>query len=177
MPLVLSLGRMYCKSGTEPCRKVGLSFIYGGNSVKIIEPATSEEFKKYYNLRYEVLRKPWLQPKGSERDEEEETSLHRMIIDEPNGKAVAVGRLQFNSIEEAQIRYMAVSDDYQGMGYGSKIVKVLDNIAREKGSRKIILQSRENAVKFYEKNGYKIIEKSHLLFDEIQHWLMEKELS
>ena len=145
--------------------------------MKIIEPATSEEFKKYYNLRYEVLRKPWLQPKGSERDEEEETSLHRMIIDEPNGKAVAVGRLQFNSIEEAQIRYMAVSDDYQGMGYGSKIVKVLDNIAREKGSRKIILQSRENAVKFYEKNGYKIIEKSYLLFDEIQHWLMEKELS
>ena len=145
--------------------------------MKIIEPSTSEEFKKYYNLRYEVLRKPWLQPKGSERDEEEETSLHRMIIDEPNGKAVAVGRLQFNSIEEAQIRYMAVSDDYQGMGYGSKIVKALDNIAQEKGSRKIILQSRENAVKFYEKNGYKIIEKSYLLFDEIQHWLMEKELS
>ena len=171
------MGRMYCQSGTEPCKKGGLSFIYGGNSVKIIEPSTSEEFKKYYNLRYEVLRKPWLQPKGSERDEEEETSLHRMIIDEPNGKAVAVGSLQFNTIEEAQIRYMAVSDDYQGMGYGSEIVKALDNIAREKGSRKIILQSRGNAVKFYEKNGYKIIEKSYLLFDEIQHWLMEKELS
>ena len=145
--------------------------------MEIIEPNTSTEFKIYYNLRYEVLRKPWFQPKGSERDDGDETSLHRMIIDEPNGKAVAVGRLQFNSIEEAQIRYMAVSDDYQGMGYGSKIVKALDNIAREKGSRKIILQSRENAVKFYEKNGYKIIEKSYLLFDEIQHWLMEKELS
>jgi len=145
--------------------------------VEIIEPNTSTEFKIYYNLRYEVLRKPWFQPKGSERDDGDETSLHRMIIDEPNGKAVAVGRLQFNTIEEAQIRYMAVSDDYQGMGYGSKIVKALDNIARKKGSRKIILQSRENAVKFYEKNGYKIIEKSYLLFDEIQHWLMEKELS
>ena len=124
-----------------------------------------------------MLRKPWSQPKGSERDEEEETSLHRMIIDKSNGKAVAVGRLQFNTIEEAQIRYMAVSDDYQGMGFGSEIIKVLENIAREKGSRRIILQSRENAVKFYEKNGYKIIEKSYLLFDEIQHWLMEKELS
>ena len=145
--------------------------------MEIIEPNTSTEFKIYYNLRYEVLRKPWLQPKGSERDEEEETSLHRMIIDESNGKAVAVGRLQFNTIEEAQIRYMAVSDDYQGMGYGSKMVNVLDDIAREKGSRKIILQSRGNAVKFYEKNGYEIIEKSYLLFDEIQHWLMGKELS
>ena len=84
--------------------------------MKIIEPTTSREFKKYYNLRYEVLRKPWLQPKGSERDEAEGTSLHRMIIDKPNRKAIAVGRLQFNTIEEAQIRYMAVSDDYQGKG-------------------------------------------------------------
>ena len=145
--------------------------------MEIIEPNTSTEFKIYYNLRYDVLRKPWFQPKGSERDDGDETSLHRMIIDKPNGKAVAIGRLQFNTIEEAQIRYMAVSDDYQGMGYGSKIVKVLENIAREKGNRKIILQSRENAVKFYEKNGYKIIEKSYLLFDKIQHWLMEKKLS
>ena len=145
--------------------------------MEVIEPNTSDEFKIYYNLRYKVLRKPWFQPKGSERDDGDKTSLHRMIIDEPNGKAVAVGRLQFNTIEEAQIRYMAVSDDYQGKGYGRKMVKALDNIAREKGSRKIILQSRGNAVKFYEKNGYKIIEKSYLLFDEIQHWLMEKELS
>ena len=144
--------------------------------MEIIEPNTSDEFKIYYDLRYEVLRKPWFQPKGSERDDDDETSLHRMIIDKPNGKAVVVGRLQFNSIEEAQIRYMAVSDDYQGKGYGRKMVKALDNIAREKGSRKIILQSRGDAVKFYEKNGYKIIEKSYLLFDEIQHWLMKKEL-
>ena len=145
--------------------------------MKIIEPKTSAEFKVYFKLRYEVLRKPWLQPKGSERDDNDEASLHRMIIDDSNGKVIAIGRLQFNTTEEAQIRYMAVSDDYQGMGYGSEIVKVLENIAREKGSRKIILQSRENAVKFYKKNGYKIIEKSYLLFDEIQHWLMEKELS
>ena len=171
------MGRMYCQSGTKPCKKGGLSFIYEGNSVKIIEPTTSEEFKKYYNLRYEVLRKPWGQPPGSERDEREEASIHRMIVDEETEEAVAVGRLQFNSSHEAQIRYMAVADKFQGKGYGSKIVKVLDNIAREKGSRTIILQSRENAVKFYEKNGYKIIEKSYLLFDEIQHWLMEKELS
>ena len=144
--------------------------------MEIIEPNTSDEYKIYYNLRYEVLRKPWFQPKGSERDDGDETSLHRMIIDEPNGKVVAVGRLQFNTIEEAQIRYMAVSDDYQGKGYGRTMVNALDNIAREKGSQKIILQSRENALQFYKNNGYEIVEKTHLLFGEIQHWLMKKEL-
>ena len=145
--------------------------------MKIIEPNSSAEFEQYYNLRYEVLRKPWLQPKGSEKDDGDKSSIHRMIIDESNGKAVAVGRLQFNTSEEAQIRYMAVSDNYQLKGYGNIIVKTLEDIALNKGIRNIILQARENALKFYWKNGYEIIEKSYLLFDEIQHWLMVKKLT
>jgi len=145
--------------------------------VKIIEPNSSAEFEQYYNLRYEVLRKPWLQPKGSEKDDGDKSSIHRMIIDESNGKAVAVGRLQFNTSEEAQIRYMAVSDNYQLKGYGNIIVKTLEDIALNKGIRNIILQARGNALKFYWKNGYEIIEKSYLLFDEIQHWLMVKKIT
>jgi len=145
--------------------------------VKIIEPNSSAEFEQYYNLRYEVLRKPWLQPKGSEKDDGDKSSIHRMIIDESNGKAVAVGRLQFNTSEEAQIRYMAVSDNYQLKGYGNIIVKTLEDIALNEGIRNIILQARENALKFYWKNGYEIIEKSYLLFDEIQHWLMVKKIT
>jgi N-acetylglutamate synthase-like GNAT family acetyltransferase len=145
--------------------------------VKIIEPNSPAEFEQYYNLRYEVLRKPWLQPKGSEKDDGDKSSIHRMIIDESNGKAVVVGRLQFNTSEEAQIRYMAVSDNYQLKGYGNIIVKTLEDIALNKGIRNIILQARENALKFYWKNGYEIIEKSYLLFDEIQHWLMVKKIT
>ena len=145
--------------------------------MKIIEPNSSAEFEQYYNLRYEVLRKPWLQPKGSEKDDDDKSSIHRMIIDESNGKAVAVGRLQFNTSEEAQIRYMAVSDNYQLKGYGNIIIKTLEDIALNKGIRNIILQARENALKFYWKNGYEIIEKSYLLFDEIQHWLMIKKIT
>ena len=145
--------------------------------MKIIEPNSSAEFEQYYNLRYEVLRKPWFQPKGSEKDDGDKSSIHRMIIDESNGKAVAVGRLQFNTSEEAQIRYMAVSGNYQLKGYGNIIVKTLEDIALNKGIRNIILQARENALKFYWKNGYEIIEKSYLLFDEIQHWLMVKKIT
>ena len=144
--------------------------------MKIIEPTTSEEFKKYYNLRYEVLRKPWGQPLGSERDEREETSIHRMIIDKKTGNALAVGRLQFNSTHEAQIRYMAVADDLQGKGLGSQIISALEDVARGKGIQRIILSARENALQFYKNNGYEIMEKTHLLFGKIQHWLMRKEL-
>ena len=144
--------------------------------MKIIKPTTSEEFKKYYNLRYEVLRKPWGQPPESERDEREETSIHRMIIDNKTENALAVGRLQFNSTHEAQIRFMAVADDLQGKGLGSQIISALENVARGKGMQQIILSARENALQFYKNNGYKIMEKTHLLFGKIQHWLMRKEL-
>ena len=144
--------------------------------MKIIEPTTPEEFKKYYDLRYEMLRKPWGQLPGSERDEEEETSIHRMIIDNKTGNALAVGRLQFNSTHEAQIRFMAVADDLQGKGLGSQIISALENVARRKGIQRIILSAREKALQFYKNNSYEIIEKTHLLFGEIQHWLMSKEL-
>ena len=145
--------------------------------MKIIEPTTSEEFKKYYNLRYEILRKPWKQPRGSEKDGGEKSSIHRMIIDEEAGDAIAVGRLQFNSIHEAQIRYMAVADDLQGKGLGSQIISALEDVARGEGIQRIILSARENALQFYKNNGYEIVKKTHLLFGDIQHWLMGKELT
>ena len=144
--------------------------------MNIIEPQSSEEFRKYYNVCYEILRKPWGQPIGSERDEGETTSIHRMIIDEKTGEVLAVGRLQFNSIYEAQIRYMAVLDEFQGQGFGSQIISALEDVARENGNKWMILSARENALQFYKNNGYKIVRKTHLLFGKIQHWLMKKEL-
>ena len=145
--------------------------------ITILKPTSSEEFRKYYNLRYEILRKPWGQPLGSERDEGEETSIHRMIINELTGEALAVGRLQYNSKEEAQIRYMAVSDDFQGQGLGSQIISALEDVARRNGNIWMILSARGNALQFYKNNGYNIMKKTHLLFGEIQHWLMGKELT
>ena len=145
--------------------------------MKIIEPKSPEEYSSYYNLRYEILRKPWAQPLGSERDEGEETSIHRMIINEKTGKALAVGRLQFNSVHEAQIRYMAVASDFQGQGMGSQIISTLEDLARRNGKQWMILSARGNALQFYKNNGYEIVKKTHLLFGVIQHWLMRKELT
>ena len=41
------------------------------SKITIIEPQTPKEFEAYYLLRYEVLRKPWKQPFGSEKDDME----------------------------------------------------------------------------------------------------------
>lgn len=143
--------------------------------MKIIEPSTPAELEAYYLLRWEVLRKPWNKPRGSELDDQESECIHAMLLDE-NDRAAAVGRLQFNDADEAQLRFMAVRDDLQGKGIGAHIVSYLEEKAREKGAKTIVLQAREKAVSFYERNGYRIKEKTFLLWDEIQHYLMTKAL-
>jgi len=75
-------------------------------------PQSADEFAQYYQLRWQILRKPWQQVLGSEQDERELQSIHRMIIDEA-GKVLAVGRLEQCSPNQGQIRYMAVCDTAQ----------------------------------------------------------------
>ena len=143
--------------------------------MKIIQPATEQELKMYYDLRYEILRKPWNQTYASTKDEFENISLHVMMMND-NGKAVAAGRLQFNSSEEGQIRSMAVSGPEQGKGLGTKILLHLEDAARKKNFKRIILDARDGAVKFYLKNGYSIEGDSYILFDTIPHFRMKKVL-
>ena len=138
-------------------------------------PQTKDEFFRYFDLRWRILRAPWNQPKGSEQDELEKQAIHIIAID--GDKIVGCGRAHFNTEDEAQIRYMAVENEWQGKGVGKLIIDELEKRVLEKGAKKIILHARENVVKFYEKNGYKIIKESHTLFGEIKHFLMEKELS
>ena len=140
---------------------------------KVVEPKSIEEFGIYFQLRWEVLREPWGQPKGSEQDKSDEMAIHRMVLDR-EGYPIGVGMLLLNSNQEAQIRFMAVSKHCQGMKVGTLLIDCLESIASEQKCSHIILQSRETAVKFYKKNGFKVVKKTYLLFGEIQHFLMQK---
>ena len=48
-----------------------------------------------------MLREPWKYPEGSEKDEYEQVSQHRMIRNS-DGDVIAVGRVHMNSAEEAK---------------------------------------------------------------------------
>ncbi len=71
---------------------------------------------------------------------------------------------------------MAVEESYQGKGAGIKILEALERKLIEKGARTIILNARENVVKFYKKHNYKILGKGHTLFGIIEHYKMRKEI-
>ena len=145
--------------------------------MNIRAPIDKVDFELYYNFRWKNLRKPLGQKEGTEKDELENESYHLMIEDGDN--ILGVGRIHFivnNLNKKAQIRYMAIDQNFQKRGCGSLLLKELEAIALTKKVKHIFLHSRESAVHFYLKNKYKKIKKSHILLGQIQHWYMEKEL-
>ena len=144
--------------------------------MQIRSPQTEEEFRRYYALRWEVLRKPWGQEMGSEQDEyeTEEKTLHLMAVDQ--GEVVGVGRLHRVNAKIAQIRYMAVRPCREGLGIGGKLLKVLEEHALAEGYSRIILNARDEVVPFYQKGGYRVLRDGPTLFGSIRHRVMQKDL-
>ncbi|MCB0479048.1 MAG: GNAT family N-acetyltransferase [Crocinitomicaceae bacterium] len=142
--------------------------------IEVRAPQTDQEWEAYFDLRYQELRKPWNQPKGSEKADDEDAAFHFAAFED--GQLLGVSRLQRNSLEQGQVRFMAVSDQAQGKGIGKKIMAEVEAFAKKIGMTEIVLQAREIAVPFYLAIGYENVEKTHLLFGEIQHYLMRKKI-
>lgn len=138
-------------------------------------PVTVSDFESYFDLRWRVLRAPWNQPRGTEQDDLESAAYHAAVFDRSN-QVLAAGRLQLNNPSEAQVRFMAVDPEYQGKGLGKAVLEMLEAEARRQGASHVILQARKNALEFYKACGYHIVEKTFLLYDSIQHYLMKKDI-
>ncbi len=142
--------------------------------MRIVIKPVETEWPQYFELRWRVLRAPWGEAQGTERDAIEDECFHLVACDQQ--RVVGVGRLQYNSPTQAQIRYLAVAPEYEGRGIGRRIVEALEHQARLVASTEIVLDAREPAVGFYRRLGYTVTEKSYLLFGSIQHWRMRKAL-
>lgn len=145
-----------------------------GKHIQLIIPYSPEEFRSYYQARWEILRKPLGQPKGSEVDNAENISIHVMVV---AGKdIVGVGRLTYLPKKEGQIRYMGVRDELKHGGIGSKILKFLEKEAKKLEIHYIFLNARESALEFYKKNGYEEEDKPFKGTGDIMHTKMSKTL-
>lgn len=136
-------------------------------------PTTEKEWEEYYDLRYRILRKPLGKPVGSEKNDGDKTGKHFALYSHNQLKAIA--RLDQAGRDISQVRFVAVEENTQGQGFGKKIMRAVEFDSKKSGNQKMILQARENALEFYLKLDYKVIKKTHLLFDQVQHYLLEKE--
>lgn len=141
--------------------------------MEIRSPEKDSEWEQYYDLRYRILREPLGKPRGSERNEGDDSGKHLALFVE--GSIVAIARLDQTEPGVSQVRFVAVDANLQGKGYGKIIMQEAERISISEGNTKMILHARDYAVDFYLNLGYTLIKKSHLLFGVLQHFLMEKQ--
>lgn len=140
--------------------------------MKIIDHGTLE-YEQMIRLRDDILRKPLGLNFSQEELEKEKQNLHIAAYEDE--RMLGCCMLVEEEPETVRLRQMAVLNDLQGKGIGKALMQFAENLARDRGYKKITMHARKNAVGFYEKMGYKRIGKE---FEEITipHYVMEKEL-
>jgi len=72
---------------------------------------------------------------------------------------------------------MAVLENHQGNGYGSDLVRYVEQFLQQQTTDLIWFNARENAVRFYKKMGYEIIGNAFEIKGVGVHFVMFKVLS
>lgn len=142
---------------------------------KIDTPVSEQDFTEYFHFRWQILCKPLNFPLGAEKDEYEQVAQHRMIRDS-SGEILAVGRVHFNTTEEAQIRHIAVSTEAQGKGLGKMILSALESLCRDQGAERLVTNSRELSIPFFKACGFEVESEAPNELGELKRQQMVKRL-
>ena len=141
-------------------------------ALKIIDHG-SVEYQQMVKLRNDILRKPLgLGFNEQELKEEKDNMLIGAFEDDD---MLGCCMLVEENPETVRLRQMAVLNDLQGKGVGRALMSFAENIARDRGYKRLIMHARKNAIGFYEKMGYNVAGDE---FTEvtIPHYIMEKKL-
>lgn len=141
-------------------------------AVKLIDHG-STDYSQMIALRQTLLRKPLgLSFDDTELKAETNDILIGCFDDERLEGCCLLTQIA-NGI--LRLRQMAVVSGLQGKGIGKVLLQFAENIARDRGYKKIVMHARKTAVGFYEKSGYKVTSTE---FEEvtIPHYIMEKNL-
>ncbi|HEY1022975.1 MAG TPA: GNAT family N-acetyltransferase [Flavisolibacter sp.] len=141
-------------------------------ALKIIDYGT-KEYKQMLKLRNDILRKPLGLHFTEEELEKEKHHMHMAAFEDE--QMLGCCMLVEEGPETVRLRQMAVVNDVQGKGIGRALMQFAENLARDRGYKRITMHARKAAVGFYEKMGYRQIGDE---FQEITipHFVMEKEL-
>lgn len=133
----------------------------------------SKEYEKMVSLRTDILRKPLgLSFSADQLDKEKDDILIGAFEDEDMIGCCILTRVDNNTVKLGQ---MAVQNNLQGKGIGESIMNFAENLALDKGYKKMIMHARDTAIGFYEKLGYNVVGDGFLEVN-IPHHRMEKEL-
>jgi predicted GNAT family N-acyltransferase len=141
-------------------------------AIKIIDYGTPE-YHQMVDLRRHILRKP-LGLEFSQQDiDGEQNDIHIGCFEDEKLEGCCL--LTKEGEKTVRLRQMAVINGLQGKGIGRVLMSFAENIARDRGFKKMTMHARKNALGFYEKLGYQVTG-NEFVEVTIPHYKMEKEL-
>lgn len=133
----------------------------------------SKEYQQMVRLRSLILRQPLgLVFSKEELEKEKDDILIAAFDDDVMLGCCVLSCLNTNTL---RLRQMAVPDTLQGKGIGASIMSFAENLARDKGFKKMSMHARDTVIGFYEKFGYKV-EGEEFTEVNLPHHIMEKTL-
>jgi GNAT superfamily N-acetyltransferase len=141
-------------------------------ALKMIDHGT-KEYQQMIHLRNEILRKPLgLTFDAEELEREREDILMGAFEDDRLLGCCLLTRVDERTL---RLRQMAVPSGMQGKGIGRALMVFCENVARDRGYKRLIMHARKTALGFYQKLGYHVSGEEFVEVT-IPHFIMEKAL-
>ena len=133
----------------------------------------SEDYKKMVDLRLEILRKPLgLTFAEADLNQEKDDILIGAFEEEDIMACCILTKL---SEDTCKLRQMAVLPKIQGTGLGAAMMNYAEQLAKDAGYKKMVMNARKTAKGFYEKLGYEI-EGDEFVEVTLPHFYMQKNI-
>lgn len=140
--------------------------------IKIIDHG-SEDYKKMVDLRMEILRKPLgLSFTETDLEKEKQDILIGAFEDD---ELLACCVLTKIAEDTCKLRQMAVRHKIQGTGLGAAMMNYAEQLAKDAGYKKMVMNARKTAKGFYEKLGYEI-KGDEFVEVTLPHFYMQKNI-
>jgi len=141
-------------------------------SIKIIDHG-SEDYQKMIDLRMDILRKPvGLTFSESDLNKEKDDILIG-AFEEDDLMACCI--LTKVADDTCKLRQMAVRPKIQGTGLGAAMMMYAEQVAKDAGFKKMVMNARKTAKGFYEKLGYEI-KGDEFVEVTLPHFYMQKNI-
>ncbi len=141
--------------------------------MKKIEYGT-EDYETTIDIRNVAFRKPQgLNIRDEDLTGDKEVDMYAGFID---GKMMSTVFLAHVDEQTAQVKAVIVTDHYKGLGLGKYLMDFIEDKAKERGYKKIMLMGRVTVEKFYEKLGYHTTSPEPFYYFQTPHVYMEKRL-
>ena len=127
-------------------------------NILINKVSSTEDMQKCLDIRTTVFVIGQNVPQSEEVDGKDQDSDHYLLT--IDSKPVGVARVRY--IEDfAKIERVAILHDYQGQGFGERIMKtILSDLKQSTASAK--LSSQTYAIPFYEKLGFSVCSEEYM---------------